>query len=473
MVQLTFLEEVKDKASRLIPSAYVGIVEECTAPNLTIPIYEHVMFLCASANNKPESLGDIVRALRRRITDNNPAVKHLLIMLLDAMIKNCGLTFHVEMCSQKGLLRDLENVATTKPTCARGMQTKEAAMKLILNLSVWFVGHPDQRCHILTTLASDVRAVVGPDAFDGVRPDTSVRLRVTAPAAGPTPPRPGSAHQSRHGGGGRERPPIVDAIPIDLPKEDQLSAMLDICMTFSEYINNIPVNDDGTISRDDVVHGFAAKIAEDRRYVTTLLSSNLKLNRDVLTVISQSQTSVLNRLDDDTARSSHATDASAPDPARRTAPPAAGTVPMEKIAQSSDASPLCKETTSATAPSAPAPSTDDIFGTPAEAPLPSTTDGQSASSEVQPASTPHTPSTAHANASDAPAVVPPGERGNAPEKTTHHDTAMGTTRQKEDSEETFPAAEEQKPTKDTSRAAAPAAPPVDDDDDFDAFLDGR
>ncbi|CAD2213099.1 hypothetical protein AGDE_13509 [Angomonas deanei] len=285
MIHLSFFEEVKDKAARLIPTAYMEIVEECTAPNLSVPTYDHVNFLCKSVNKNPDCIVDVVRALRRRVVDDNPSVQYLTVLLLESMIKSCHPPFHVEVASQKGMLRDLELLASDPPKISTGMRAREAALALILNLSVWFAGHPDPRCHILATMANDVRVLSGPNAFTGVTPDTNTRIITENFNPGP----PGQRATKKPA----ERRPLVDAICINLPTDEMISGMLDACVAFSEYLQNAGTLPDGTVRPDEVIVGFQDKIRQDHEYISILLSSNLKVDRDVLRSISDSQSAVL------------------------------------------------------------------------------------------------------------------------------------------------------------------------------------
>lgn len=300
MVQLSLLEEIKDKASRLIPTAYMEIVEECTAPHLLIPTYEHMKFLCETVNKKPDTIVDVVRALRRRIADSDVAVKHLTVQLLESMIKNTTTAFHIEVASQKGLLRDLVNVACMQPTTGRAMQAKEAALLLTLNLSIWFRGHPAEECYILTTLADDVRNQLGPNCFEGIEPERNTRVRVQVNAPPPARAAPRASDSRAAAGRGatqrQDKRPIVDAIPIDLPTPERVSAMLDACMTFSEYLHNVEMDTDKPLTKDEVVQSYLSQVKADHDYVTMLLTSNLQLDRDLLRTISDSQTAVLRKV---------------------------------------------------------------------------------------------------------------------------------------------------------------------------------
>eukprot|EP00331_Platyophrya_macrostoma_P019113 CAMPEP_0176470518 /NCGR_PEP_ID=MMETSP0127-20121128/40500_1 /TAXON_ID=938130 /ORGANISM="Platyophrya macrostoma, Strain WH" /LENGTH=83 /DNA_ID=CAMNT_0017864821 /DNA_START=33 /DNA_END=280 /DNA_ORIENTATION=- len=76
-----FVDEMKDKASRLIPSAYSDLVEETTSDVLLSPNIQNVIFICDSANANAENVTDIVRAVRRRIEDKSPKVQLFTVTL--------------------------------------------------------------------------------------------------------------------------------------------------------------------------------------------------------------------------------------------------------------------------------------------------------------------------------------------------------------------------------------------------------
>ncbi|AYU83893.1 conserved hypothetical protein [Leishmania infantum JPCM5] len=309
MVQLSLIEEIKDKALRLMPNPYADIVEECTAPQLLIPTYEHVKFLCETVNKKPESTVDVVRAIRRRIADSHVAVKHLTIQLLESMIKSCSTWFHIEVATQKGLLRDLVAVACVQPTTGRAMQAKESALLLTLNLSIWFRGHPAEECYILTTLADDVRNQMGPNCFEGLEPERNARMKVEVHAPNRNRRQPGQRSDAGHDyqgershGHHRDKRSVVDAIAINLPTSERVSAMLEMCMTFSDYVNNTETNPNVCLRDDEVVQSYLSQLREDHIYVTILLSSNLQLDRDLLRTVSDSQSAVLAKVEKSMAR---------------------------------------------------------------------------------------------------------------------------------------------------------------------------
>lgn len=507
MVQLSFFDEVKDKASRLLPTEYLPIVEQCTAPHLVIPTYENVVFLCDSANTKPDAVADIVRSVRRRITDDDVAVKHLTIQLLSALIKSGGSQLHVEVAERKGLLRDLVNVACMHPTSGRGMQAKEAALLLILNLSIWFVGHPDERCFILTTLAGDVRAVLGPNCFEGIEPDRSIHVRLTAGQRRRQQsevPLQRREHRSGHGSEQRKKT-VVNAIPVDMPTEQTIAVMLDTCMTFSEYLNNAERTPTGAIRRDDVIQTFIQKVKEDRDYVAVLLSSNLQLDRDLLHTVNESQTAVLTKVE--------VTDS-------QKAAPAATAQPPPSVAANSGTVRSAVDTENEPTASSPhvahphlteepgQPSIDDLFGqsgVESTAAVPSVAAPVMTSTETAPATSTTTETAVGSNSSPVATLLAAQASGNASapaappsavasEASPVATTAASPSDEKEEQEAQTPLPEAVAVSTEnadqatstsplnTSGNASPqvamvtAEPPVvspKDDEDFEAFLEGR
>ncbi|KPI85035.1 hypothetical protein ABL78_5919 [Leptomonas seymouri] len=539
MVQLSLLDEVKDRASRLIPTPYMESVEECTAPGLLIPTFETVRLLCETVSRQPDEIAGVVRALRRRIADNDIAVKHLTVQLLDSMIKNSGTAFHTEVASQKGFLRDLVSIACIQPTTGRAMQAKEAALLLTLNLSIWFHGHPVPECYILTTLADDVRNQLGPNCFEGIEPDRNMRLRMpaTVPAAAALRVDPRGAKVRRDSGGRapshrKEKRNIVDAIPIDFPTSERISAMLDVCMTFSEYLNNAEMNTDKPLTRDEVVLGCLSQVREDHRYVVMLLSSNLQLDRDLLGTVSDSQLAVLNKVEElsenvaghaaapqetqpftlPTSAAQHtpvrsAVDTESPQhhaPLSLGAAAAAATPPRTTPPHAEVAAGGSGEACASASPQRiPAPSVDDLFGDSAKAASFSSSNALEASPVAQssnptekrsadrsapitsPSLNPSVPSPSQAASAVAPVAT--AEAAPAPqadpavvgredaEKHVDGDELPEKEQGQQKTEESAPAVSEAQTVvpEPTSMPAPAAAAPPKDDDDFDAFLEGR
>ena len=184
MSQMSFVDEMKDKAGRLIPTAYTDIVTEATSDILLLPDMEKITFICDSANLKEENAVDVVRAVRRRIDNKNPKVQAFTVTLLDKLVKECGAIVHLEIAETKGLLRDLVNIAVKVPSRDGEREAKKSALTLILSMTIWFsaAAAANEKLKPLILLADDVRKRAGEKAVEGIEVETGVRLkRVAAP----------------------------------------------------------------------------------------------------------------------------------------------------------------------------------------------------------------------------------------------------------------------------------------------------
>jgi hypothetical protein len=314
MATMSFMDEVKDKASRIIPSAYSEILEETTSDVLLAPNYQNVVFLCDSANANPENVTDIIRAVRRRIDNKSPKVQFFTIQVLDSLIKNCGPAVHHEIADTKGLLHDVFVAATKKPSRDGEREATNAALTLILNMSIWFSGHADDRLRVLTELADHVRKSCGPNVFEGIEPDVTVQLkRSNANSSAPTQAARQQAAARRQRRQETEylrlqqeyalsaaqqphRQPTVKAIPLIIPTDEEVSGMLDACLVLAECLNT--VESQGTpIIGDELISNVAMQIRRDHRNLAMILSSGAEIpNMDVLFSVTDSQTSIIQRL---------------------------------------------------------------------------------------------------------------------------------------------------------------------------------
>ncbi|CUG92039.1 Hypothetical protein, putative [Bodo saltans] len=309
------MDEVKDKAARIIPSAYSEILEETTSDVLLAPNFQNIVFLCDSANANPENVVDIVRAVRRRIDNKSAKVQFFTIQVLDSLIKNCGPTLHHEVADTKGLLHDVFVAATKKPSRDGEREATQAALTLILNMSIWFSGHADERLRALTELADHVRKSSGPNIFEGIEPDVTVQLkRSNASSAASTQAARQQAAARRQRRQETEylrlqqeyalsaaqqqphRQPTVKAIPLIIPTDEEVSGMLDACLVLAECLNT--AESQGTpIVGDELISNVATQIRRDHRNLAMILSSGAEIpNMDVLFSVTDSQTAIIQRL---------------------------------------------------------------------------------------------------------------------------------------------------------------------------------
>lgn len=313
MASMSFIDEMKDKASRIIPSAYSEIMEETTSDILLAPNMQNIVFLCDSANANSENVTDIVRAVRRRMDSKSAKVQYFTIQVLDSLIKNCGPAVHVEVAETKGLLHDLFVAATRKPSRDGEREAHVAALTLILNMSLWFSGHSDEKVRVLMELADHVRKSCGADAFAGIDPDLSVQLkRTNASNAGLQAARQQTAAarrqrrqeaeylriQQEHALAGQHqtRPQTVKAIPLIIPTDEEVSGMLDACLVLAECLNTAEAQG-APIIGDELIGNVATQIRRDHRNLAMILSSGAEIpNMDVLFSVTDSQTSIIQRL---------------------------------------------------------------------------------------------------------------------------------------------------------------------------------
>lgn len=313
MATMSFIDEMKDKAARIIPSAYSEIVEETTSDVLLAPNFQNIVFICDSANSNSENVTDIVRAVRRRLDNKSAKVQFFTIQLLDSLVKNCGSVMHVEIAETKGLLHDLFLVATRKPARDGDREATKAALALILNMSLWFSGHPEgEKVKPLADLADHVRKAAGVNIFEGIEPDTTVQLRRTSAGQSTAHRQNAALRRQRRQEEEylrlqqeyalqaiqqeRSRPQIFDAIPIIIPSEDEISGMLDACLVLAECLNAAEAQGSQVVG-DDVISNVALQIRRDHRNLSMILSSGAEIpNMDMLFNVTDSQTAIIQRL---------------------------------------------------------------------------------------------------------------------------------------------------------------------------------
>lgn len=318
MVQLSFFESISDKAGMLLPTVYLPILEECTAPSLRDPTEEHVHFLAEKCSISPDDIGEVLRAIRRRFSDDDPRVKALTVRVLGSLTCMGPALFHLELARHKGILKELEDIACTDEFQDAWLNARKEARTLILNFSVWFLRYPNPECHILTTLVTDVKQRSGPNSFAGISSDRTVQLklplarlpseqssrvpstRVPGRSGPPSATTSSTAPAPAAAGSRTRRPHTVDAIPVDLPTEESISSMLDTCATLSEYLPNAERDEHQALSmKDDVLVSFYHKIQSQYSYIALLLSSDIEeLDRDVLRAVLHSQEELMAQVEE-------------------------------------------------------------------------------------------------------------------------------------------------------------------------------
>lgn len=332
MVKLSFLEEIADNVSLVYPAHYLPLLEECTAPHLVNPTLPHIDVLVYKLQNVPDDTGEILRAIRRRLHNDNGYVRHLTIKVLTHLIRKSTPQFHDALSQQKGILKELEITASSpsQQTANGWGEARKSAKQLILNLNTWFLNHPNPNTHALVNLVTDVKLLSGPNAFSEMTADHQVRLampggRPISSSGGPlssadpkrnqnegrvAPPFPSSFGPSSTAGSGaastsrgrergraEERTRVVDAIPVFLPTESTISTMLENCATLAEYLPNAAIDPvTGAFLQDDILDSFRSSIEKEHASLTLLLSSDLNLDREVIRCLVDNQSSLLSQL---------------------------------------------------------------------------------------------------------------------------------------------------------------------------------
>ena len=307
-LSLTFMEEMRDKASKMLPTPYQESVDECTSDILLALDYDRAVFLTDSANShQGENVVDVIRAVRKRLENKNKKVQFFTIQLLDTLVKNCGPRVHVEIAESKGLLRDVLTIAVKDAVKDGEHEAKSASLKMIQNFSVWFANHPVEKLKILRTLVDVVRGKCGPSCFDGIEVDRSVQLKrmderpFAAPRSRATPQQ-----QQRQASSRRHQLPLnaqpygpprhVNAIPLICPTENEISGMLDACLLLAEFITNAETSKTPIVG-DDLIANIATQVRRDHRELAGMLQSGAEFpNMDILLSVSDAQVSVVQRL---------------------------------------------------------------------------------------------------------------------------------------------------------------------------------
>jgi ribosomal protein S20 len=71
-----------------------GIVERATSELLAGPDWAINVDLCDVINNDPSQAKDVIKTIKRRLTNRNPMVQLLALTLLETLIRNCGDNVH-------------------------------------------------------------------------------------------------------------------------------------------------------------------------------------------------------------------------------------------------------------------------------------------------------------------------------------------------------------------------------------------
>lgn len=126
-------------------------VDKATDENNTSEEWGVIMEICDKAGKSSQEAKEYLKAILRRINHEDPHVAIQGVTLLDACVKNCGKTFHIEVAS-----RDFENeyiklIKKTHPTVKK---------KLLISLKKWAEGEfkSDQQLSLIKDLYVNLKS---------------------------------------------------------------------------------------------------------------------------------------------------------------------------------------------------------------------------------------------------------------------------------------------------------------------------
>lgn len=334
MADLSMMEALKDKMSRVGGNAFAEYVDDATSELLLAQDPDKIAQLVHFGNQGGEHVVTLLNAVRRRIDHKKAKVQLYTVRVLEALIRSCGRDLHRELVNQKGLLRDLVLIAAMKNPSSEGeFEAQKAAATLVLNCSYWFAEHPDPKVvEALAQLANHAR--VAGASFEGVTADRDFkpRLDLVDPAvaaasinsgdAAPVPtrqrPHGASRQQSRQRAAQQQRLQqqqqqqqarsraqqrrhvVVDAIPVKSPPEERLAGMMEAVILMGDLMTQAEAQaaEQGgvPVARNEAVNTVAATVRDDHELLASLLGTGIEMEgRDTVQSISDSQVTVLER----------------------------------------------------------------------------------------------------------------------------------------------------------------------------------
>ncbi|KAG0582560.1 hypothetical protein M758_3G070000 [Ceratodon purpureus] len=90
-----------------------SVVEKATSDMLIGPDWALNLDLCDAINNDPSQAKEIVKAVKKRLTNRSPQVQLLALTVLETLIKNCGDNVHQQV-AEKDVLHELVKLVKKK-----------------------------------------------------------------------------------------------------------------------------------------------------------------------------------------------------------------------------------------------------------------------------------------------------------------------------------------------------------------------
>ncbi|KAG0467499.1 hypothetical protein HPP92_019079 [Vanilla planifolia] len=117
------------------PSSATRQVKKATSRLLMGPDWMINMHICDSINTDPWQAHAFVKSVKKRLQNKSSRVQFLALMLLEAMVKNCGDFVHFQVVDQ-GVLQDMVKIVRR----TRNMQVREKVLGLLQSWQESFDG---------------------------------------------------------------------------------------------------------------------------------------------------------------------------------------------------------------------------------------------------------------------------------------------------------------------------------------------
>jgi hypothetical protein len=90
-----------------------GIVDKATSDMLIGPDWVLNLELCDVINSDPMQSRDVIKAVKKRLSNRNPVVQLLTLTVLETLIKNCGENVHQQV-AEKDVLYEMVKIVKKK-----------------------------------------------------------------------------------------------------------------------------------------------------------------------------------------------------------------------------------------------------------------------------------------------------------------------------------------------------------------------
>jgi hypothetical protein len=88
-------------------------VERATNELLSGPDWSLNLDICDMINNDPRQAKDVIKQLKKRITNKNATIQILALTVFETIMKNCGESVHQQV-AEKDVLREMVKIVKKK-----------------------------------------------------------------------------------------------------------------------------------------------------------------------------------------------------------------------------------------------------------------------------------------------------------------------------------------------------------------------